>query len=69
MKPSLHPFWSLWGWPIALGVLSASGLVSALVSDAWGDWWAWCALGVPTLVMAWHAWPRKARARPSQRTH
>ena len=45
----------LWGWPIALGLLSASGLVSALVSDGWGDAWAWFALGLPVLVMTRHA--------------
>jgi hypothetical protein len=42
----------LWGWPIALGLLTASGLLSALVSDAWGDAWAWLALGLPLLVAA-----------------
>lgn len=61
MKPS-RPFMSLWGMPIALGVLSASGLATALVSETWGDWWAWVALGAPVVVMAWYAWPRSARA-------
>ncbi len=45
----------LWGWPITLGLLSASGLVSALVSDSWGDAWAWFALGFPVLVMTRYA--------------
>ncbi|ATG94183.1 hypothetical protein QRO11_12515 [Paracidovorax citrulli] len=49
----------LWGWPIALGVLTASGLVSALVSDGWGDTWSWVALGVPVAVMAWFGWLRR----------
>lgn len=48
-------FGKLWGWPIALGLLSASGLLSALVSDHWGDWWSWFALGLPVLVMVWFA--------------
>ncbi len=43
----------LWGWPIALGVLTATGLVSALVSEGWGDVWSWIALGVPVAVMVW----------------
>ncbi|WP_423598507.1 hypothetical protein [Roseateles sp. MS654] len=51
----------LWTWPIALGVLSTSGLLSALVSDEWGDVWSWVGLGVPVLVLAWYAW-RPARA-------
>ena len=58
------PFWALWGWPIALAALTATGLVSALVSETWGDWWSWLALGLPTLVMAWHAWPRKHTRSP-----
>ena len=50
------PFIALWGAPIALGLLSASGLATALVSETWGDWWAWVALGAPVAVMAWYAW-------------
>jgi hypothetical protein len=52
------PFWRLWGWPIALGLLTTTGLLSALVSDAWGDAWSWAGLGVPVAVMAWFAWRR-----------
>ena len=35
MKPARHKtrFLSLWGWPIALGVLTGTGLISALFSD------------------------------------
>jgi hypothetical protein len=50
----------LWGWPIALGLLSASGLLSALVSDGWGDAWAWVGLGAPLAVMLRHALRRGA---------
>jgi ferrous iron transport protein A len=52
MKPT---FRQLWGWPVVLGLLSASGLLSALVSEGWGDIWSWLALGGPTLLMAWLA--------------
>lgn len=52
------PFLRLWGWPLLLGLLSASGLVSALVSDGWGDAWSWFALGLPVAVMAWYGWRR-----------
>lgn len=52
----------LWGAPIVLGVLTASGLVSALVSEGWGDVWSWVGLGVPAAVMTWYA---LARRRPS----
>lgn len=47
-----HALWRLWRWPLALGLLSASGLGSALVSDSWGDAWSWFALGLPVGVMA-----------------
>jgi hypothetical protein len=48
----VSPFWRLWGWPLALGILTASGLLSALVSDGWGDAWSWLALGIPVAVIA-----------------
>lgn len=52
----------LWTWPIALGVLTTSGLLTALVSDDLGDVWSWVGLGVPVAVMAWYSWrPQKAR--------
>ena len=53
-------FWQLWGWPIAFGLLSATGLLSALFSDGWGDAWSWLALGLPVLAMVWFSWrPRR----------
>ena len=27
------------------------------MSDTWGDWWSWAALGVPVAVMGWYSWP------------
>ena len=57
-----HPFWHLWAWPVALGVLTACGLVSALFSDGGaGDVLAWITLGVPVLVGAWCGWMRRRR--------
>lgn len=47
------PRTQLWGWPVALGLLSATGLVTGLVSESWGDVWSWIGLGVPTVVMTW----------------
>jgi hypothetical protein len=55
---------AIWGWPIALGLLTASGLGSALVSDTGGDVWSWFALGLPVAVMAWFAVRRPLRAAP-----
>ena len=49
-------FKRLWGGPIVLGLLTASGLFTALVSEGWGDVWSWLGLGLPVLVMAWYGW-------------
>jgi len=62
MSAATNSFWRLWRWPLVLGLLSASGLLSALVSDGWGDWWAWLSLGLPVAVMAWFAWVPRAQA-------
>ena len=57
-----HLFLTLWAWPMAMGVLTTTGLCTALVSDTWGDWWSWVGLGVPVAVMAWFSWLRPVRA-------
>lgn len=49
-------FFRLWGWPIVLGLLTASGLGTGLVSDGWGDVWSWFGLGIPVAVIAWFWW-------------
>ena len=54
----------LWAAPFTLGVLTASGLVSALVSEGWGDVWSWIGLGVPVAVMAWYALPLRPSPQP-----
>lgn len=55
------PFWRLWGWPLALGLLTAIGLVSALFSDHGpGDWLAWVALGIPAAGCLWWGWLKRA---------
>ena len=46
-------FWSLWGWPLALGVLSGVGLVGGLVGDGDWDWLTWIGLGAPCAVSVW----------------
>ncbi|WP_092949801.1 hypothetical protein [Roseateles sp. YR242] len=56
----------LWAWPLLLGLLSASGLLTALVSDHWGDVWSWFGLGVPVAVMAWYGWRRAPASQQSR---
>jgi hypothetical protein len=58
---------ALWAWPIAMGLLSAAGLIAALVYDGWGDALSWIALGIPVAVMLWFGWLRRApRPRDSR---
>jgi hypothetical protein len=59
------PFTRLWGWPVALGLLTATGLITALVSDSWGDAWSWFALGAPVAAMTWHGLRRPQAASRS----
>ena len=46
-------FWSLWGWPLAIAVLSGAGLVGGLVGDGAWDWMTWVGLGVPCVASVW----------------
>ncbi len=48
----------VWTAPIVLGVLTAVGLVSALLSDSTGDVLAWLTVGAPVAVVLWY-WPRR----------
>lgn len=53
-----HPFLKLWGWPLALGLLTTIGLLSALIGDGWWDAVSALALGAPVLAAAWFGWRR-----------
>ena len=44
---------SVWRMPVLLGLVSAIGLVTALLSDAWGDWLSWAALGAVCAAGLW----------------
>jgi hypothetical protein len=45
----------IWSWPVALAVLSAIGLLSALLGDGGWDALSWAALGLPIAVASWYA--------------
>ena len=57
----------VWTAPIVLGVLTAVGLISALVSDDAGDALAWLAVGAPVAVVLWYL-PRVACGRSCTRS-
>jgi len=48
-------FLRLWGVPIVLGILTAIGLVSALLGDGVWDAASAVALAVPVLLAVWHS--------------
>ena len=50
----------IWSAPVALGILSAVGLISALLADGPWDAVSWMALAAPVAVSAWGLWrPRQ----------
>lgn len=63
MRPVPGSFRQLWLWPLVLGLLTATGLLSALFSDGWGDVWSWLGLGVPVVVMSWFGLSRRKPTR------
>ncbi len=49
----------IWAAPIVLGLISACGLIAALLFDGIGDVVSWIALAVPVVVAFWYAARRK----------
>ena len=51
----------IWGMPIAIGIVSAIGLISALLGDDIWDALCWGALAIPIVIPLWYivrSWPR-----------
>ena len=46
----------IWSAPLTLGVVSAVGLVAALLADGLWDMLSWVALAVPVTVSVWGLW-------------
>lgn len=53
MKTSLTGI-QIWGMPILLGLISASGLIVALLFDGIGDTVSWLALAAPVVTALWY---------------
>ncbi|MEF7617065.1 hypothetical protein V4F39_24340 [Aquincola sp. MAHUQ-54] len=49
---------AVWRAPVTIGVLSAVGLVSALLGDGAWDAVSWLGLGLPTAVCLWYGWKK-----------
>ncbi|WP_338761946.1 hypothetical protein [Massilia sp. METH4] len=54
-------FLRLWGVPIMLAILTAIGLVAALLGDGVWDAVSGVALGLPVLVGIWHSLRKQDR--------
>ena len=44
--------------PAAIALLTIAGLLSALISDSWGDVFAWLTLGAVVVTGAWFSLKR-----------
>ncbi len=54
---------ALWGWPIVFAVVSAVGLIGALIGNGRWDWLAWIGLGLPTAASLWLGLRGRGRRR------
>jgi hypothetical protein len=54
-------FLRLWGVPVLLGILTAIGLVAALLGDGVWDVVSGVALGLPVLLGIWHSLRKQGR--------
>ncbi|RLU00153.1 hypothetical protein [Ketobacter sp.] len=50
--------WQIFRTPFWVGVLSAVGLVSALLGDGWMDAVSWIGLAIPVVLCARYTWGR-----------
>jgi hypothetical protein len=51
-------FRRMWGTPILLGILTAVGLLSALLGDGVWDYVSAVTLGIPVLTAGWYSFKR-----------
>jgi hypothetical protein len=54
-----YSLWQIFRWPLLIGLLSAIGLVSALVGDDLWDAISWATLAVPVTVTGWGMWRKQ----------
>ncbi|WP_394237483.1 hypothetical protein [Pseudomonas anguilliseptica] len=55
---------STFALPLLIGLLSAIGLISALLDDGGWDAVAWAGLGLPAAIACWPLLPRSRIRRP-----
>ena len=52
-------WWTVYGGPLLLGVLSVAGLLGALFSEGAGRYFSWIGVGAPIILTAWFFARRK----------
>lgn len=57
----MKAFAALWGGPLACAIVSAVGLVGALLGNGERDWLGWIGLGLPTAAALWFGLRRPRR--------
>jgi len=53
MKSPNNSSWQIWRWPSLFGVVSAAGLIAALLGDGWYDLGSSVALGLVAAACIW----------------
>ncbi|SDR84782.1 hypothetical protein SAMN05216198_0585 [Halopseudomonas litoralis] len=53
MKTIKNSPMQIWFWPILFGLISAAGLLVALIGDGWHDVISWMALGLVAAASIW----------------
>ena len=59
----------IWGMPLLMGILSAVGLLSALLGDGVWDMLSWIALVIPVTVILWHTLRSHHRSQSPKAAH
>jgi hypothetical protein len=52
-------WWTIYGGPLLISVLSVAGLLTALLSEGAGRYFSWIAVGAPVALTAWFFARRK----------
>ncbi len=53
MTPRQSNFWKVFGIPLGIGLLNATGLFAALLGDGLWDSLSWVGLGIPAVIGTW----------------
>jgi len=60
--PGRRSLWRMFRWPLALALVTAVGLVSALVGDGAYDAVSWVGLGLPCITILVALWRTRGGA-------